>query len=111
MRQAAAHLVGLHDFTTFRSSICQSASPVKTLDEIRNGSLDSYARLRSLWQQHRDAQLGRVTSDSIDVLDDPGAPAAVTNIQGSPQALVVPRSPSSRPDHDPGTRSRWGDRV
>ncbi len=34
MRQAAAHLVGLHDFTTFRSSICQSASPVKTLDEI-----------------------------------------------------------------------------
>lgn len=35
MREAAAHLVGHHDFTTFRSSICQSASPVKTLDEIR----------------------------------------------------------------------------
>lgn len=34
MRKAAAHLVGLHDFTTFRSSICQSASPVKTLDDI-----------------------------------------------------------------------------
>ena len=31
---AAAHLVGRHDFTTFRSSICQAASPVKTLDEI-----------------------------------------------------------------------------
>ena len=24
--------MGLHDFTTFRSSICQAASPVKTLD-------------------------------------------------------------------------------
>ncbi len=34
MRQGAAHLIGLHDFTTFRSSICQSASPVKTLDAI-----------------------------------------------------------------------------
>lgn len=34
MRQAAAHLVGLHDFTTFRSSICQAKSPVKTLDSI-----------------------------------------------------------------------------
>lgn len=34
MRKAAAHLIGLHDFTTFRSSMCQSASPVKTLDEI-----------------------------------------------------------------------------
>lgn len=34
MVAAAAHLVGHHDFTTFRSSICQSASPVKTLDRL-----------------------------------------------------------------------------
>lgn len=35
MRAGAAHLIGNHDFTTFRSTICQAASPVKTLDEIR----------------------------------------------------------------------------
>ena len=35
MRAGAAHLVGHHDFTTFRSSICQAKSPVKSLDEIR----------------------------------------------------------------------------
>ncbi len=34
MRAGAAHLVGHHDFTTFRSSICQAKSPLKTLDEI-----------------------------------------------------------------------------
>lgn len=34
MRAAATHLVGRHDFTTFRSAMCQSASPVKTLDAI-----------------------------------------------------------------------------
>ncbi len=34
MRAAAAHLVGRHDFTTFRSSECQAASPVKTLDAL-----------------------------------------------------------------------------
>lgn len=34
MQAAARHLVGHHDFTTFRSSICQSASPVKTLDRL-----------------------------------------------------------------------------
>jgi tRNA pseudouridine38-40 synthase len=34
MQAGAAHLIGLHDFTTFRSANCQSASPVKTLDEI-----------------------------------------------------------------------------
>ncbi len=34
MREGAAYLIGNHDFTTFRSSICQAQSPVKTLDVI-----------------------------------------------------------------------------
>ena len=34
MRESAAVLVGRHDFTTFRSTICQAASPVKTVDKI-----------------------------------------------------------------------------
>lgn len=34
MREGATHLVGGHDFTTFRSTMCQAASPVKTLDRI-----------------------------------------------------------------------------
>ncbi|MBD3787389.1 MAG: tRNA pseudouridine(38-40) synthase TruA [Sphingomonadales bacterium] len=34
MRAGAAYLIGHHDFTTFRSSICQAKSPLKTLDEI-----------------------------------------------------------------------------
>jgi tRNA pseudouridine38-40 synthase len=32
MHDAAQRLVGHHDFTTFRSTECQAASPVKTLD-------------------------------------------------------------------------------
>ena len=34
MQEAAGHLIGKHDFTTFRSSICQAASPLKSVDEI-----------------------------------------------------------------------------
>ncbi|GGL59660.1 tRNA pseudouridine(38-40) synthase TruA [Wenxinia marina] len=34
MRAGAAHLIGRHDFTTFRSSICQADSPVRTLDAL-----------------------------------------------------------------------------
>ncbi|MFZ2997620.1 tRNA pseudouridine(38-40) synthase TruA [Sphingobium sp.] len=34
MQAAAKLLVGLHDFTTFRSAHCQSQSPVKTLDRL-----------------------------------------------------------------------------
>jgi tRNA pseudouridine38-40 synthase len=35
MRAAAAHLVGEHDFTSFRASSCQAKSPVKTLQPVR----------------------------------------------------------------------------
>jgi tRNA pseudouridine38-40 synthase len=39
MREGAAHLVGRHDFTTFRSAQCQSDSPVKTLDRLEVSSV------------------------------------------------------------------------
>jgi len=34
MREAALHLIGEHDFTSFRSSMCQSPTPIKTLREV-----------------------------------------------------------------------------
>lgn len=34
MRDGAVQLIGHHDFTTFRSTICQAKSPVKTLDAL-----------------------------------------------------------------------------
>ena len=43
MRAGAAHLVGHHDFTTFRSSICQAKSPVKTLDALDIAELPATA--------------------------------------------------------------------
>jgi tRNA pseudouridine38-40 synthase len=33
MAEAAARLVGRHDFTTFRAAMCQADSPLRTLDE------------------------------------------------------------------------------
>ncbi len=40
MHRAAQHLLGKHDFTTFRASECQAKSPKKTLDQfdvVRDG--------------------------------------------------------------------------
>lgn len=34
MAEGAAHLIGRHDFTTFRSAHCQAESPVKSLDRL-----------------------------------------------------------------------------
>lgn len=51
MHAAAQHLVGHHDFTTFRSVHCQAASPIKTLDQldvVREGEeIDIHAAARS----------------------------------------------------------------
>jgi tRNA pseudouridine38-40 synthase len=34
MHEAAQHLIGRHDFTTFRSAQCQAKSPLRTLDRL-----------------------------------------------------------------------------
>jgi tRNA pseudouridine38-40 synthase len=51
MNAAAERLVGLHDFTTFRSAHCQAESPVKTLDRldvVRDGeNIEIHAAARS----------------------------------------------------------------
>ena len=48
MREAAAHLIGEHDFSAFRSSQCQAATPVRTLHALeiegRDGRIDFILR-------------------------------------------------------------------
>jgi len=44
MREAAALLIGEHDFSSFRSSECQAASPVKTLRAIGIAQRGAYWR-------------------------------------------------------------------
>ncbi len=34
MQRAAAHLLGRHDFTSFRAAACQASSPLRTLDRL-----------------------------------------------------------------------------
>jgi len=51
MHEAGQRLVGRHDFTSFRSALCQAKSPVKTLSQlsvVRSGSeIELWARARS----------------------------------------------------------------
>jgi tRNA pseudouridine38-40 synthase len=44
MRTAAAHVIGEHDFSSFRSSECQSPTPVKTLRSIAIDRRGAYWR-------------------------------------------------------------------
>lgn len=45
MRAAAAHLIGEHDFSSFRSAACQAVSPVKRLNRIAIARHGAYWRL------------------------------------------------------------------
>lgn len=43
MQQAADLLIGKHDFTTFRSTICQAESPIKTLEHLQISQVETLA--------------------------------------------------------------------
>lgn len=55
MQQAAAHLIGTHDFTAFRAAHCQARSPVKLMHEItieRRGDLILFSLRASAFLHH-----------------------------------------------------------
>jgi len=54
MQRAAVHLLGQHDFTSFRASECQARNPVRTVEEIgieaRGGRIDFVIRANAFLQ-------------------------------------------------------------
>ncbi len=47
MSQGAAHLIGRHDFSSFRAGDCQAKSPVKTLDDLSVERLGDEIQVRA----------------------------------------------------------------
>jgi len=55
MREAAAQLIGEHDFSAFRAAECQAKSPVRTLHAIgieRSGERIEFVLRANAWLQH-----------------------------------------------------------
>ncbi len=93
MAQAATVLIGKHDFTTFRSTFCQAASPIKTLDSLcverRGDEIHIEARARSfLHNQIRifAGTLKRVGEGKWTKADVEAALAAKDRAKGGPTA-------------------------
>jgi tRNA pseudouridine38-40 synthase len=47
LRRGARHLVGHHDFSTFRDTLCQARSPLKTLDMLESQRLGEEIRIEA----------------------------------------------------------------
>jgi len=73
MRTGAAHLVGTHDFTTFRSTICQAASPVKTLDGVQINLIDGPSGPEVQFRLHARSFLHNQVRSIVGTLERVGA--------------------------------------
>ena len=93
MHDAAQVLVGRHDFTSFRASLCQARSPVKTLDQlsvVRDGDeIRVSARARSFLHHQVRNMVGtlKLVGEGKWTRDDvAGALAARDRAAGGPTA-------------------------
>jgi len=71
---------------------------IGALEDLRANSLDPYARMRSLWRQNRDTELGINRAEAPTILDDPGADSAVA------PAPVAAQPVATRPQRKPRRR-------
>jgi tRNA pseudouridine38-40 synthase len=67
MHVAAQHLVGLHDFTTFRDMHCQAKSPLKTLDLARVSRVGDEVHLEFSARSFLHRQVRSMTGTLVEV--------------------------------------------
>jgi phospholipid-binding lipoprotein MlaA len=106
---ANAH--GVTELTTSRfivGGVEERARVLDVLDDLEKNSVDFYAELRSLTQQHREAELrhGKAPDAVPGLYDDPGQPAAPPPAPAKPGAVTVPirqtaTTPAATPTLDP----------
>src|SRR6185437_7662109 len=81
----------------------ERAGVLDELDDLEKNSVDFYAQMRSLWQQHREAELrhGKAPEAAPGLYDDPGKAAAGPAKPGAAAAgakqivrTVLPPSPT-----------------
>ncbi|MGY6549607.1 MAG: tRNA pseudouridine(38-40) synthase TruA [Roseinatronobacter sp.] len=75
MQDAARHLLGLHDFTTFRASQCQAASAIKTLDALEISALPVPGGLEVQFRLHARSFLHNQVRSIVGTLERVGAGA------------------------------------
>jgi phospholipid-binding lipoprotein MlaA len=86
---------GVTELTTARfivGGVEERAKVLDELDDLEKNSVDFYAQMRSLWQQHREGELHRGTAPSAapGLYDDPGAGKAAPAPAKAPAAPAKP---------------------
>lgn len=75
MQAAARHLIGEHDFSTFRDAECQAASPVKTLDSLEVHRMAGRVEITATARSFLHRQVRSIVGSLVEVgrgVRDPG---------------------------------------
>ena len=64
MEEGVKHLIGKHDFTSFRTINCQAKSPIRTLDKI-SGQIIYKSDFANLWAQLDHVKTGPALRNSL----------------------------------------------
>ncbi len=80
MREAAAYLIGHHDFTSFRDSQCQANSPMRTLDRLDITQTDDIITLELEALSFLHHQVRIITGTLVDIGRGKYPPATIQDI-------------------------------
>jgi tRNA pseudouridine38-40 synthase len=83
MAEAATHLIGHHDFTSFRDSHCQAASPMKTLDALSVEKVGDMILIKALARSFLHHQVRNMVGTLKRVGDGSWTPKKVKEILGA----------------------------
>ncbi|MEM5518535.1 tRNA pseudouridine(38-40) synthase TruA [Henriciella sp. AS95] len=75
MQEAADHLIGEHDFSTFRDAGCQAKSPIKTLDTLNVSAYDNRIEVTTTARSFLHRQVRSIVGSLVDVgrgMQEPG---------------------------------------
>ena len=67
MQEAATHLIGRHDFTSFRATACQAESPIRTLDSLHVSACDGEIHIRAIARSFLHHQIRNITGSLAEV--------------------------------------------
>jgi phospholipid-binding lipoprotein MlaA len=99
-----ANEYGITELTTSRfivGGIEERANVLDELDDLEKNSVDFYAEMRSLWQQHRDGELrhGKAPDAAPGLYDDPGVGKAPPASAPPPAAPAKPGASGAASTH------------
>lgn len=97
-----ANANGVTELTTARlvsGGVDSRAQVIDVLDDLQKNSVDFYAQLRSLSQQHRAAELnhGNAPDAAPNLYNDPGSPASPSSSAPAATSVKPPLATSAKP--------------